>query len=125
MQTKRLVLVSIFYFVVVIPVLIYLISGFNWVGLWCVFWVPGFLFTTIYSRWSLFDRGMLLISWTVLFAAIGVELIIQYVPERKTTVEMVNLMFVMLGGGIGGSFMAHDLIHSSDKNQSEPGQEES
>lgn len=62
----------------------------------------------VHSKRDELDRGLVFLVGSVLIATIGKALVKS--AEHPDVVEMIYQMLLLIGGGVGGNFMAYWLI---------------
>ncbi|EPE2070191.1 hypothetical protein ACSG3M_004128 [Vibrio vulnificus] len=92
------------------PLIVVYFSSLDTVALWIYLWMPAFLYLVLAKSHSPFIRGLVLIGWTVFISMIGTDFLIKSNPELKSTIQTIIGMLGMIAGGVGGNFMAHELI---------------
>ena len=91
-------------------------SILNTIALWLYAWVIPFCLILFNEKIELFVRGLLIITITVFFCAIGSEVVVKKYPVYKEVVTNLSLMLTLTAGGLGGNFMSHALIKMEGKN---------
>lgn len=105
---KKLALLIIL--IMLSPLIFLYFSILDPIALWIYAWFPGFFFVVFSKKSDLFMRGLLLIAWTVFLSAIGIEYLVKGSAENAMVVNSMITMLNMIAGGVGGNFIAHDLI---------------
>lgn len=121
MTTSKKIYIAIIIFTL-LPIIVLYFSSLDGIALWLYSWLPAFIFAILGGKFDLFLRGLILIAWTILIVSIGYEHLVKINPEDKPAVDMLSAMLTMIAGGVGGNFMAHDIIQGS---KSKPEKEQS
>lgn len=97
------------------PIAIMYFSSLDTVALWLYAWMIPFCIILFKDSGDLFIKGLLIIAYAVFICFFGTAYIIKAHPELKTTVESLTSLITLVSGGIGGSFMSHELIRLYSK----------
>lgn len=100
--------VALFYILLMLsPILILYFNNLDpafylvwlWLGLWLWF---------VKSKHDIVIRGLFFVVISVLLAICGQLYLVD--KENKHTIEILSQLFLIIGGGVGGNFMAHHFL---------------
>jgi len=77
-----------------------------WMWLWIVVW-----FWFVNSRMGLMERGLWLVASTALIAVYGRFYLMEHELANSVILDSMSQVMLLIGGGVGGNFIAHDLMH--------------
>lgn len=86
----------VWYFTHLFPGAVWL---WSWIPLWAWF---------VHSKRDELDRGLVFLVGSALIATIGKSLI--GTAEHQEVVDMIYQLLLLIGGGVGGNFMAYWLV---------------
>lgn len=85
------------------------------VALWIYAWFPGLVFVMFFKNVDLSIRGSLFIAWTVIISLVGSDYLAGLYPGSEMAIRSITTMVNMIAGGVGGNFIAHDIISGEQK----------